>query len=145
MDTDWRQEMCQKSGLLVVLSFPFFLTFTITWQCPLLALSVHSLQMVWECVCVHIYVCMCTEWTWSMQYISISTYMSVHCVICQCYVHKQYISISTYMSVHSVICQCYVHKHMHPQTTWGQQNHVRAKCKSGFCWLLCLTTLSLTT
>ena len=46
-----------------------------TWQCPLLAPLVHGRQMVWECVCVC--ACVGTERTWSMHYISISTYQFI--------------------------------------------------------------------
>ena len=58
-----------------------------SWQCPLLALSVHGLQMVWECVCVFKFfggmVCVWMEWTWSIRYVGIST--SVHSVPCHYY------------------------------------------------------------
>ena len=70
------------------------LTVSNKWgQCPILALSVCGPQMVWEwvcvcvcvcihCVCVCVCVCMCVcvwmEWTWSMHYVDISTYILLY-------------------------------------------------------------------
>ena len=48
-----------------------------------------------ESVCVCVYLCVWTEWTWSMHYIGISTYQL----------------ILYYASA--------VHKHTHPSTIWG--------------------------
>ena len=75
-------------------------------QCPLLAPSVHGPQMVWECVCVCVCVYVWTEWTWSTQYIGISTYQF----------------IPYYASA--------IHAHTHPQTIWGQRTD---GAKSGYC------------
>ena len=50
-------------------------------------------------------VCVCTEWTWSMQYVGISTYQFI-----PCYTQAP--------------------PHTHPQTIWGQQTD---GTKSGYC------------
>ena len=73
-------------GTSVIPGPPFGVSLAISTFSP----SVHSPQMVWECVCVYV------EWTWSTHYVGISTYQFV----------------PYYASA--------MHKHTHPQTICGQ-------------------------
>ena len=64
-----------------------------TWQCPLLAPSVHGPQMVWECVCVCMRACVRNE-------LEVCTTLA-------------YPHISSFRTMPST--------GTHPQTIWGQQ------------------------
>ena len=75
-------------------------------QCPLLFPSVHSPQMVWECVCVCMRVCV---YTMNLKY-------AIHWHI--------------HISVLFTLCQHYTQAQTHPQTIWGQQTN---RAKSGYC------------
>ena len=64
-----------------------------TWQCPLLAPSVHSPQMVWECACMRVCVRNVLEVCTTLAYPHISSFCTMPVL--------------------------YTSTHTHPQTIWG--------------------------